>query len=682
MTENQSKYFMTISLNVLNHLGLNLYSNTPAVLAEVIANSWDADATEVDVRLNFETKTISIKDNGCGMDLEDINEKYLHVGYQKRRDLSAPQTDFLTPKFGRRPMGRKGIGKLSLFSIANQVRVYTRIQDGSTEAFLMDANQIKKAIEAEDPSQAKRYVPESIDTDRIPFDGPGTCIKITELKKLRLNWNSVEGLKRRLARRFSIIGENNQFTVRINGHRISLADRDYFHKARFIFQYGQDYASNCTKLETDVNGHAEGAFDRNDELEVKRATSDPVSYQVKGWIAAAWRSNDLDGQSPSDNDNLNKITIVVRGKVAQEDILQEIRLGGMITKYLFGEIEADFLDHDIEPDIATSSRQRISEDDERYQALVEFIRSELNEIWKITNKLKDRCGMRDALSSNPHLKVWYDSLRPSKLQRFADKIFGDIDKAGIDETYRQNAYANGVLMFEYLKLNYSMELIEKIDITKVNEFLNFLKDVDALEAERYRQIIEERLKVIRKLRELLDEDAKERVLQEYIFDHLYLLDPSWERATACERIERRMEQVLATNQKKLRIDIHYIKYRRVAAAHVIIELKRHSVPVTKTGLESQVIQYIKALELELRQHSKNEAALPIEAICIVGSYPDDWNDEMTREKNEQALRMFNIRVITYDELIDNANNVYQEFISASDSQSQLKLLLERIRNHQ
>ena len=40
-----SKYKMSISLNVLNHLGLNLYSNTPAVIAEVIANAWDADAT-------------------------------------------------------------------------------------------------------------------------------------------------------------------------------------------------------------------------------------------------------------------------------------------------------------------------------------------------------------------------------------------------------------------------------------------------------------------------------------------------------------------------------------------------------------------------------------------------------------------------------------------------------------
>ena len=40
-------YKMTISLNVLSHLGINLYSNIPAVLSEVVANSWDADAEVV-----------------------------------------------------------------------------------------------------------------------------------------------------------------------------------------------------------------------------------------------------------------------------------------------------------------------------------------------------------------------------------------------------------------------------------------------------------------------------------------------------------------------------------------------------------------------------------------------------------------------------------------------------------
>jgi hypothetical protein len=38
---------MRLSLNVLNHLGINLYSNVPAVLAETVANAWDADAEHV-----------------------------------------------------------------------------------------------------------------------------------------------------------------------------------------------------------------------------------------------------------------------------------------------------------------------------------------------------------------------------------------------------------------------------------------------------------------------------------------------------------------------------------------------------------------------------------------------------------------------------------------------------------
>ena len=102
-----NRYQMTISLNVLNHLGLSLYSNTPAVLAEVIANAWDADATEVHVDFDRFDNTITVTDNGVGMDEADINTKYLYVGYQKRDSTKAP----LKTRAGRLPMGRKGIGK-------------------------------------------------------------------------------------------------------------------------------------------------------------------------------------------------------------------------------------------------------------------------------------------------------------------------------------------------------------------------------------------------------------------------------------------------------------------------------------------------------------------------------------------------------------------------------------------
>ena len=42
----ESPYKMSISLNVLDHLGLKICSNTLAVVAEVIANAWDANATD------------------------------------------------------------------------------------------------------------------------------------------------------------------------------------------------------------------------------------------------------------------------------------------------------------------------------------------------------------------------------------------------------------------------------------------------------------------------------------------------------------------------------------------------------------------------------------------------------------------------------------------------------------
>ena len=62
---NPHKYEMTINLSILNHLGFNLYSNVPPVLSEVVANSWDADATKVNIQV--EKNKITITDNGVGM---------------------------------------------------------------------------------------------------------------------------------------------------------------------------------------------------------------------------------------------------------------------------------------------------------------------------------------------------------------------------------------------------------------------------------------------------------------------------------------------------------------------------------------------------------------------------------------------------------------------------------------
>ena len=662
-------YKMTVSLNVLNHLGLNLYSNTPAVLAEVIANAWDADATNVNVDFDIAEMKITVEDDGNGMNFDDVNDKYLRVGYQKR------VKEGVITRGGRKPMGRKGIGKLSLFSIANNITVYSKKLNEPGQAFELDAEDIKKQIDSEDPSISMSYEPKA-----IPFEEKisekGTIIIISDLKKVRLTEASVRGLKKKIARRFGLIGDLQDFAILINGDKVTLEDRDYFHKARFLFQYGEhDYSEQCTN----IDDHENSIFKRPNEFNSSDKSIENDVFSINGWIGIARHSNDLDDAENKD-DNLNKITVVVRNKVALEDILQEIRLGGMITKYIFGEIHANFLDLDAPDydDIATSGRQSLQEGDPRYIALKSFLDSELRYIWRKTNKLKENKGLEEAISSNPHIKEWYDTLKPRSLRETAKKIFAQIDKAGVEETRKNELYANGILAFQALKMNYALDEFENIDFTNLDAFISYLKDIDAIEAGRYHEIVKGRLKIIDKLDENLEIDVIEKVIEKYIFDHLWLLDPAWERATAYADMETRMKKVIEGVQTQKAV-ISDIRYRRISGGHVIIELKRHSVSVTKTEIEAQIRKYIDAVEAEKRLIDE-ENKYPISAVCIVGKLPQGWVNEDFRKKDEESLRIYSIRVMTYRELIYNARSAYRKFSEASREMDDFLELIEKIRN--
>lgn len=117
-----TKLHIEIDLNVLNHLGIGLYSSTPAVVSEIIANAWDADAENVHITIDSNEQSIVISDDGHGMDATDFQNKFLRVGYA-RRDQPGGKT---SPKFKRPVMGRKGIGKLAMFSLANKIDVLSR----------------------------------------------------------------------------------------------------------------------------------------------------------------------------------------------------------------------------------------------------------------------------------------------------------------------------------------------------------------------------------------------------------------------------------------------------------------------------------------------------------------------------------------------------------------------------
>ena len=270
--ETQQKYTMTTSLNVLNHLGIGLYSNVPAVLSEAVANAWDADATCVNITIDVEKGVIEIRDDGHGMTVDDVNAKYLHVGYERRKDSEAK-----TPN-GRLVMGRKGIGKLSLFSIANTVTVQTN-KDEQIHGFIMTNGGLNEATR---DGGNKDYHPVPIDPKCIDLDR-GTRIVLTDMKR-RLNQTG-SPLKRRLARRFSVIGSNYNFTVSLNNEPVTIQDRGYHTKIQYIWTFGE--------LGKEVASIASNAVYKK-ELQCKIETvAGGPDQEIDGWLGTVKKPGDL-----------------------------------------------------------------------------------------------------------------------------------------------------------------------------------------------------------------------------------------------------------------------------------------------------------------------------------------------------------------------------------------------------
>ncbi len=646
------EYTLDIDLNVLNHLGLNLYSNVPAVLAELIANAWDADASRVNVSVKeqSEDKRIIIQDNGCGMNDADLRKKFLTVGYQRRSPGSGDQT----PGKGRPVMGRKGIGKLSVLSIARKVYVYTKKEDTDPLAIELDVEKIQKAIETK-----QKYHPPIINVPKdINLGSAGTALVLSDLKK-RVNASLDTYLRQRVARRFSVISED--FQVFVNGDAITLNDRNYFGKLEYALVYGDFDKSNFKHDKKYVVQQEENTVDEQGQ------------YSVRGWIGLVKKSGALQDGA----DNLNKISILARGKVALEDILDSYREGGLYTKYIIGELEADFLDLTDDDDIATSSRQDFIQSDERFVQLREFVEQELKYLARERAKLKDEEGEQKAREI-PAVKEWYESLKGDS-KTSAKKLFGRINQIATDEDHRKTLYKHGVLAFEHLHHKEKLNELEQLDIENLEVAVRLFSELDDIEASWYYQITEGRLDVIKKLSADIAVGVLEKIIQQHIYKHLWLLDPSWDRATETPTLERsvtttfeKISAKLTKEEQQGRLDI---RYKKTSGKHVIIELKRGSVRTSTGTLIDQVDKYISALEKQLNEAEESGS---IEAVCLVGKELSDWETPKRRQSSERSLEGKNIRVITYQQLIRDAETSYQQYLEKKEDKGRIKKILDEI----
>lgn len=647
-----SPYVLTLDLRVLDHLGIKLYSNAAAVLSEAVANAWDADATLVTITID--PQQIVIEDDGVGMDLNGINERFLSVGYDKRAAEGEASDN------GRPFMGRKGIGKLALFSIADDIDVFT-VKGKERHAFKMKTEDVRKAIES-----GKSYYPPP-----ITYAGPtkGTRIVLSQLKKKRTG-SSIPALRKRIARRFSVIGyvgkDGDRFEVQINGTAVGPQDREDLRAVEFLWEFGAQRLkkSDCPSLRKRF---------------VLPAGVDPQhpEWQVSGWLGAADEPKKLRHDEAG---TLNGIVVLARGRLIQENVLDKLAFSRILGSYVTGQVQADFLDQIGQDDIATSDRQRLVEDDERYVALTTFLRNALVSIQDSWTDLRNEARGKQAVSEVPALAEWIDDL-PSSQRKNAERLLGLIRGIELDEEEdRKQLYRSGMLAFERLRLRAEAHLLAEGQQLTAAMLLPLLSDLSTLEGSLYREIVKARLDVIKEFENLVDLDEKEKVLQKHLFTHLWLLDPGWERAAGSERLEQILKKEyrefatdLSDAQSKGRVDI---RYRTNGGEHIVVELKRAKRKLKVSELHEQGNKYRTALlKCLAKQGIKNPH---ISIVFVVGQPVVEEDDPGGAEMIEKTLGAINGRVVQYEELIAAARAQYDEYLKSSAKADKLDKILKKL----
>lgn len=116
------------STSVKNLFGRELVTDQVAAMFELVKNSYDADATEVEIifsNLNTADSSIIISDNGTGMDLYDIEHRWMVIGTDSKKNV------LLSPLFRRPLNGDKGIGRFSVDRLGSYLHMESQKRDSS-----------------------------------------------------------------------------------------------------------------------------------------------------------------------------------------------------------------------------------------------------------------------------------------------------------------------------------------------------------------------------------------------------------------------------------------------------------------------------------------------------------------------------------------------------------------------
>jgi signal transduction histidine kinase len=204
-----------ISTHLKDVIGRELVTNEFVAIFELVKNSFDAGAKLIQIEIDPITNQIWIVDDGKGMTVEGIKEKWLFVAYSAKADGSEDKDYRNKIKSVGRYAGSKGIGRFSCDTLGTELHLFSCIKKSAIssltvnwEKFEEDSKEEFKNIkvviddDSEFPNPAKAVLPRT----------SGTVLQISGLRHL---WDeqNVSKLRKYLAKLIDPFGANRSIHV-------------------------------------------------------------------------------------------------------------------------------------------------------------------------------------------------------------------------------------------------------------------------------------------------------------------------------------------------------------------------------------------------------------------------------------------------------------------------------------
>lgn len=642
-----------VAFGAVRHFGRNLYSTNPPAIAELVANAWDAYANEC--KIFIKNNAMLIVDDGIGMTDDEFQNRYATSGNEKNTDIRKP-SDMKTRPY----MGKKGIGKFSAFSLADEYHLYTKSSEDDQWKKITLEQKILSTTKATYDVPISRIADLSeikslFATDELPT-ATGTIIYLPNLKR-NVTTNTISALQKLLSHRFSIttIMNDGKFSVDIftdDGKiEINLKQHFYDNDIEYLHYFGytkEDIIKRFPSL-TDQYLVAEKAF----------------TSPAKGWIGSVSIPSTL---VVDETTALKGVCIYINGKLVDEDILKSVKKDRMSDTYIVGEIDADYLGQ-LPEDVVLSSREGLFLDNEHVSAIKQYleeVRKNLVSNWDEMRKNRplDKQDYLQKILERPENRRHYDQLKPKSKERFdryVQKLF-DRPQPNKDESFDK---LNNLLFSALLQIVNNEDIQEllaqdKVDEVKILEcFCEIFNLSEINHALRMRDGVRNNLGIISELEKFVESGEVEKVFERHLAHNPWLIEPTWMTKAKSVHTQNYYKLLNIDNGDVTKLYTDIIVEVTDELYPIIVEIKRekataYSVPDVNE-ISNQIYNYQKGLAQTLTvEYGRTVLAKDIKAYFICGSIAFNKLDQNDRDK----LTSSGIQIRSYDELIRTSKCIF------------------------